>query len=63
MERAEAADRGEAIGMEMFDNRGAMAWLAQSAVADLDPPSPATDEDWQWSETPRRPYEDAPAAA
>jgi len=62
MERAEAADRGQAVAMEMFDNRGAVAWLAQSAVADLDPPSPAIDEDWQWSETPRWSYEDEPAA-
>lgn len=53
MERAEAADRGETLGSELFDERGAAAWLAQSAVADLDPPSPTMDDDWQWSEMPR----------
>ena len=35
MERAEAADRGEAVRMEMFDNRGAVAWLAAARVAGL----------------------------
>ncbi|WP_428308351.1 hypothetical protein [Lacipirellula sp.] len=60
MERAEAADRGEAV--DMFDNRGAVAWLAQSAVADLDPPAPFGEEEWQWSETPRWSFEDEPAA-
>ena len=53
MERAEAADRGETLGSELFDERGAAAWLAQSAVADLDPPSSTMDDDWQWSEMPR----------
>jgi hypothetical protein len=62
MERAEAADRGEAIAVEIFDDRGAVAWLAQSAVADLDPPSPAIDEDWHWSEMPRWSFEDESAA-
>lgn len=62
MERAEAADRGEAHSLEMFDNRGAVAWLAQSAVADLDPPSPAIDEDLHWSEMPRWSFDDETTA-
>jgi hypothetical protein len=34
----------------MFDNRGATTWLSDSVSADLDPPSPATDDDWDWSD-------------
>lgn len=62
MERAEAAERGEQLETEMFDNRGAVAWLAQSAVADLDPPSPAIDEEFTWNEMPRWSFDEEPAA-
>ena len=62
MERAEAAERGEEPATEMFDNRGAIAWLAQSAVADLDPPSPAIDEEFTWNEMPRWSFDEEPAA-
>jgi hypothetical protein len=57
MERAalaESAARDEqAQGVDMFDNRGAAAWLNDSLAADLDPPCPFGDEDWQWSDEPR----------
>jgi hypothetical protein len=62
MERAAAADRGDAVVTEMFDDRGAVAWLAQSAVADLDPPSPAIDEEFTWNEMPRWSFDEEPAA-
>jgi hypothetical protein len=54
MERAALRERGEqAADLAMFDNRGAAAWLAQSAVADLDPPRPVGDDDWDWFDQPR----------
>ena len=54
MERAAKAERGEqAAHLEMFDDRGAAAWLASSAVADLDPPSPMTDDELEWFDLPR----------
>jgi hypothetical protein len=54
MERAAKAERGEQpVHAEMFDDRGAAAWLASSAVADLDPPAPTADEDFEWFDLPR----------
>jgi hypothetical protein len=54
LERAAMAARGEPSPvLEMFDNRGAAAWLASSAVADLDPPSPMTDDEFEWFDLPR----------
>jgi hypothetical protein len=56
MERAARAERGErTVDVEMLDNRGAAGVLkhASSAVADLDPPSPMTDEDFEWFDLPR----------
>ena len=53
MERAAKAERGEQPVVEMFDDRGAAAWLASSAVADLDPPSPTVEEDFEWFDLPR----------
>ncbi len=54
MERAACAHSASAAqsAAAMFDNRGAAAWLSQSMVADLDPPSPADGDD-DWSSQPR----------
>jgi hypothetical protein len=58
MERAAlAARREKPADLAMFDNRGAAAWLASSAVADLDPPSPVGDDAWDWFEQPRWPVD------
>jgi hypothetical protein len=70
MERAALADateRGERTAdLGMFDNRGAAAWLSDSLVAeptaDLDPPSPFGDEDWDWSDQPRWTVDGEPMA-
>jgi hypothetical protein len=55
MERAARAESTAAMGQAeraMFDHRGAAIWLNQSIVADLDPPSPLADEEWDWSDHP-----------
>jgi hypothetical protein len=56
MERAALAQRGEGPAhVEIFDNRGAAEVLKHPspAVADLDPPSPMTEEDFEWFDLPR----------
>ena len=66
MERAalaESASHNEhAAGLDMFDSRGAAAWLSDSLTGDLDPPCPFGDEDWQWSDEPRWTVDGEPAA-
>ena len=66
MERAALAEAAERIeqpaDLGMFDNRGAAAWLSDSLVADLDPPSPFGDEDWDWSDQPRWTVDGEPLA-
>lgn len=55
-----AGDEGS--GWDMFDQRGAaIAQLSRSAVADLEPPSPALDTDFDWRETPRWTVDGEPA--
>jgi len=65
MERAavdnRAYNRRDADERAVFDNRGASLWLSQSAVADLEPPSPAQDGDWDWSDWPRWTLDGEPA--
>ena len=61
MERAARAERGEQrAGVDMFDDRGAAGVLKHASpkhvspsVADLDPPSPTSDEDFEWFDVPR----------
>ena len=66
MERAALADaaerREQPADLGMFDYRGAAAWLNDSLVADLDPPSPFGDEDWDWSDQPRWTVDGEPLA-
>jgi hypothetical protein len=65
MERAAVAESAarddQPTGLDMFDNRGAALWLNQSMVADLDPPSPGADGDWDWSDEPRWSVDGEPA--
>jgi hypothetical protein len=54
MERAALAARGEQpADLGMFDSRGAAAWLASSATAELEPPAPYGDDDADWFDLPR----------
>jgi hypothetical protein len=54
MERAALAERGErSPELDMFDDRGAAAWLASSVVADLDPPGVVGDDEFEWFDLPR----------
>ncbi len=64
MERAALAEVGdptEAAELAMFDSRGAAMWLNDSLHGDLDPPNPATDGDWDWSDQPRWTVDGEPA--
>lgn len=66
MERAALAEaashRQQPAALDMFDSRGAAAWLSDSLVGDLDPPAPFGDGDWDWSDQPRWTVDGEPAA-
>ena len=57
MERAalaQSAPRSErAVGLELFDDRGAALWTGRTVVDDLDPPSPCDEGDLDWTDMPR----------
>jgi hypothetical protein len=61
LERAAMAEAGVQAGAAMFDDRGAATWLQDPLRDDLDPPSPATDGDWEWSDEPRWTVDGEPA--
>jgi hypothetical protein len=44
--------RQKVTELAMFDSRGAAAWLP-SETADLEPPSPTLDGEWEWGDQPR----------
>jgi hypothetical protein len=60
LERAAMASAGVMAEAPMFDDRGAARWLNDSISADLDPPSPATGDDWEWSDDLRWTFEGEP---
>lgn len=65
MERAARADTGacrSSAGLATFDSRGAALWRDPSPAADLDPPCPFGDDDWDWSDQPRWTVDGEPAA-
>jgi hypothetical protein len=61
LERAAFAEAGIAVEAPMFDNRGAAMWLNDALSADLDPPSPVTGDDWDWSDDLRWTLEGEPS--
>jgi hypothetical protein len=57
MERAALAQpvlpSERAVGLELFDDRGAALWTSHWMFDDLDPPSPCDDGDLDWTDVPR----------
>lgn len=57
-----AVGRPSPSHVAMFDSRGAASLVGGSIEADLDPPAPFGDDDWDWFDQPRWTVDGEPAA-